>query len=144
MTQHHKAGALRAVAASLLSVATAGFSTLLGVKRHASSGRLRILAITAAKRTPSAPEIPTVAETVPGYEVDQCYGLVISAKAAPALVRKINAAVVAALKSPDVIARLGADGSTPVGSSVDQFTNHVRNEILKWRKLAKDANLALQ
>ena len=68
----------------------------------------------------------------------------ISAKAPAALVNKINAAVVGALKSPDVIARLGADGSTPVGSSVDQFTNHVKNEITKWRKLAKDANLALQ
>lgn len=137
-------GAGAGILAILGGEVQAGFSTLLGVKPHASSGRLRILAITAAKRTPNAPEIPTVAETVPGYEVDQWYGLVISAKAAPALVGKINAAVVAALKSPDVIARLGADGSTPVGSSVDQFTNHVRNEILKWRKLAKDANLALQ
>ena len=137
-------GAGAGILAILGGEVQAGFSTLLGVKPHASSGRLRILAITAAKRTPSAPEIPTVAETVPGYEVDQWYGLVISAKAAPALVSKINAAVVTALKSPDVIARLGADGSTPVGSSVDQFTNHVRNEILKWRKLAKDANLALQ
>ena len=137
-------GAGAGILAILGGEVQAGFSTLLGVKTHASSGRLRILAITAAKRTPSAPEIPTVAETVPGYEVDQWYGLVISAKAAPALVSKINAAVVTALKSPDVIARLGADGSTPVGSSVDQFTNHVRNEILKWRKLAKDANLALQ
>ena len=121
-----------------------GFSTLLGVKPHAASGRLRVLAITAAKRSSTAAEYPTVAETIPGYEVDQWYGLVISAKAPPALVSKINAAVVGALKSPDVIARLGADGSTPVGSSVEQFTNHVKTEILKWRKLAKDANLALQ
>ncbi len=137
-------GAGAGILAILGGEVQAGFSTLLGVKPHASSGRLRVLAITAAKRTPNAPEIPTVAETVPGYEVDQWYGLVISSKASPALVNKINAAVVTALKSPDVIARLGADGSTPVGSSVDQFTNHVRNEILKWRKLAKDANLALQ
>ena len=137
-------GAGAGILAILGGEVQAGFSTLLGVKPHASSGRLRILAITAAKRTPNAPEIPTVAETVPGYEVDQWYGLVITSKAPPALVNKITAAVVAALKSPDVIARLGADGSTPVGSSVDQFTNHVKNEILKWRKLAKEANLALQ
>jgi tripartite-type tricarboxylate transporter receptor subunit TctC len=121
-----------------------GFSTLLGVKPHAASGRLRILAITAGRRSPTAPEYPAVAETVPGYEVDQWYGLVITAKAPPALVNKINAAVVAALKSPDVIARLGADGSTPVGTSPEQFSNHVKAEIIKWRKLAKEANLVLQ
>jgi tripartite-type tricarboxylate transporter receptor subunit TctC len=137
-------GAGAGILAILGGEVQSGFSTLLGVKPHAASGRLRILAITAAKRSSTAAEYPTVAETIPGYEVDQWYGLVISAKAPPALVNKINAAVVAALKSPDVIARLGADGSTPVGSSVEQFTNHVKNEILKWRKLAKDANLALQ
>ena len=137
-------GAGAGILAILGGEVQSGFSTLLGVKPHASSGRLRILAITAAKRSSTAAEYPTVAETLPGYEVDQWYGLVISAKAPAALVNKINAAVVGALKSPDVIARLGADGSTPVGSSVDQFTNHVKNEITKWRKLAKDANLALQ
>jgi tripartite-type tricarboxylate transporter receptor subunit TctC len=137
-------GAGAGILAILAGEVQVGFSTLLGVKPHASSGRLRILAITAGKRTPTAPEYPTVAETVPGYEVDQWYGLVITAKASPALVNKINAAVITALKSPDVIARLGADGSTPVGTSPEQFSNHVKTEILKWRKLAKEANLALK
>lgn len=137
-------GAGAGILAILGGEVQSGFSTLLGVKPHASSGRLRVPAITAAKRSPTAAEYPTVAETIPGYEVDQWYGLVISAKAPAALVNKVNAAVVGALKLPDVIARFGADGSTPVGNSVDQFTNHVNNEITKWRKLAKDANLALQ
>ena len=92
---------------------------------------------------PTAPEYPTVAETVPGYVVDQWYGLVITAKASPALVNKINGAVITALKSPDVIAKLGADGSTPVGTTPEQFTEHVKSEIIKWRKLAKEANLSL-
>lgn len=137
-------GAGAGILAILSGEVQVGFSTLLGVKPHVASGRLRVLAITAGKRTPTAPEYPTVAETVPGYEVDQWYGLVITAEAPPALVNKINASVVAALKSPDVIARLGADGSTPVGSSAEAFSNHIKSEILKWRKLAKEANLALQ
>jgi tripartite-type tricarboxylate transporter receptor subunit TctC len=121
-----------------------GFSTLLGVRPYAAGGRLRIFAVTAKKRLPDAAETPTVAETLPGYEVDQWYGLVVAAKTAPALVNKINAAVVGALQSPDVIARLGADGSTPVGSSAERFSSHLKTEILKWRKLANDVNLVLQ
>ncbi len=136
-------GAGAGILAILSGEIQAGFSTLLGVKPHAANGRIRILAITASKRSPTAPEYPTVAETVPGYVVDQWYGLVITAKASSALVDKINGAVVAALKSPDVVAKLGADGSTPVGTTSAQFTEHVKNEIVKWRKLAKDANLSL-
>jgi tripartite-type tricarboxylate transporter receptor subunit TctC len=121
-----------------------GFSTLLGVKPHAANGRLRIIAITAAKRSPSAPEYAPVAEAVPGYEVDQWYGIVTGAKVPSAIVRKIHAAVAEALKTPDVVQRLGADGSTPVGSSPEQFSAHIKSEIAKWRKLAQEANLALQ
>jgi tripartite-type tricarboxylate transporter receptor subunit TctC len=136
-------GAGAGILAILSGEVQSGFSTLLGVKPHAANGRIRILAITAAKRSPNAPDIPTVAESVPGYVVDQWYGLVITAKASPALVNKINGAVLTALKSPDVIARLGADGSTPVGTTPEQFTEHVKSEIIKWRKLAKEANLSL-
>ena len=121
-----------------------GFSTLLGVKPHVASGRLRVLAITAAKRSPSAPEYPAVAEVVPGYEVDQWYGIVTGAKVPAAIVRKFNAAVVAALKSPDVLQRLGADGSTPATGTPEQFSAHIKSEIAKWRKLAQEANLVLQ
>jgi len=122
----------------------AGFSTLLGVKPHATAGKLRILGLTAAKRVPNAADYPLVAETLPGYEVDQWYGLVIAAGAPPALVARLNAAVVDALKAPEVIARLGADGSTPVGSSSGQFNAHIKAELIKWRKLAKEVNLVLQ
>jgi tripartite-type tricarboxylate transporter receptor subunit TctC len=144
MTHVPYKGAGAGILAILAGEVQAGFSTLLGVKPHAASGRLRILAITAAKRSPTAPEYPTVAETVPGYEIDQWYGIITSAKVPSALVAKINAGMVAALKSPDVVQRLGADGSTPVGSSAEQFTAHIRSEIDRWRKLAREANLTLQ
>jgi tripartite-type tricarboxylate transporter receptor subunit TctC len=59
-------------------------------------------------------------------------------------VNKLNAAMVEALKMPDVANRLASDGSTPVGSSPEQFNAHIRSEISKWRRLVKEANLPIQ
>jgi tripartite-type tricarboxylate transporter receptor subunit TctC len=59
-------------------------------------------------------------------------------------VRKLNAAIIEALKSPDVAKRFAADGSTPTGSTPQQFSAHIQSEIAKWRKLVKEAKLELQ
>ena len=105
----------------------------------------RVLAITAGKRSPAAPELPTVTEAgVPGYEVDQWYGVITSVKVPAPIVRKLNAAINEALKAPDVEKRFAADGSTPSGSTPEQFHAHIRSEIAKWRKLVKEAKLELQ
>jgi tripartite-type tricarboxylate transporter receptor subunit TctC len=122
-----------------------GFGTLFGVRPHLPSGRLRALAVTTGKRTPAAPELPTVAEAgVPGYEVDQWYGVITAARVPVPIIRKLNAAINEVLKSPDVVKRFSADGSTPAGSTPQQFSAHIRTEIAKWRKLAKEARLELQ
>jgi tripartite-type tricarboxylate transporter receptor subunit TctC len=122
-----------------------GFGTLFGVRPHMQSGRLKVLAITAGKRSPAAPELPTVMEAgLPGYEVDQWYGVLTTAKVPRPIVLKLNAAIGEALKQPDVVKRFGADGSTPAGSTPEQFGAHIKSEIAKWRKLAKEANLELQ
>src|SRR3954470_2048216 len=110
-------GAAAAILANLANEIQVGFSTLIGVKPQVANGRLRLLAITSAKRSPAVPDTPTVAETIPGYEVNQWYGFITSAKVPPAIVRKISAGIAAALKSPDVNQRLVADGSIPVGST---------------------------
>ena len=138
-------GSAAVVVAMLSGDVQVGFGTLLGVRPHMASGRLKVLAISAAKRSPATPELPTIAEAgVPGYEVDQWYGVVTGAKVSPAIVRKLNAGIADALKSSDVVQRLGADGSVPVGSSPGQFSAHIKSEIAKWQKLAKEAGLVLQ
>jgi tripartite-type tricarboxylate transporter receptor subunit TctC len=70
--------------------------------------------------------------------------VITSAKVPRAIVTKLHAAIVDALKFPDVVHRLGADGSTPVGSTPEQFSAHIKSEIAKWRRLAGDAGLVLQ
>ncbi len=144
MTHVPYKGTAAVIPAMLAGDVQVGFGTLFGVRPHLPSGRLRALAVTTGKRTPAAPELPTVAEAgVPGYEVDQWYGVLTGAKVPAPIVRKINAAIGEALKSPDVVKRFSADGSTPTGSTPEQFGKHIRSEIAKWRKLAKAAGLQL-
>jgi tripartite-type tricarboxylate transporter receptor subunit TctC len=121
-----------------------GFGTFLSLRPHFNAGKLRPLAITDNKRTPIAPELPTVAEAgIPGYEVDQWYGVVTGAKVPRPIVNKLAVAIAEAVKSPEVAKRLSGVGSTPVGSTPDEFSAHICTEVDKWRKLVKDAGLAL-
>ena len=137
-------GGAAAIADALAGNIQVGFGTLLSSRAHYNAGRLRPLAVTARQRSPMAPDYPTIAEAgLPGYEVDQWYGIITSAKVARPLVNKLSVAVAEAVKSPDTAQRFGAEGSTPVGSTPDQFSAHIKSEIAKWRKLVKDARLVL-
>ena len=121
-----------------------GYGTILSLRPHFKSGKLRGLAMSARQRSPSAPEIPTIAESgVAGYEVDQWYGIITSAKVPRPIVDKLHLGISEALKSPETAQRLSGEGSTPVGSAPDQFGAHIRNEVAKWRKLVKEAGLVL-
>jgi tripartite-type tricarboxylate transporter receptor subunit TctC len=136
-------GTAAVIPAMLSGEVQVGFGSLIGTRAQMQAGRLRGIAITAAKRSPSI-DLPTVAESgVPGFEVDQWYGVITSSMVPQPIVRKLNAAIVEALKQPEVATRLAADGSIPVGSSPEQFNAHIKSEIAKWKKLVKEANLRL-
>jgi tripartite-type tricarboxylate transporter receptor subunit TctC len=136
-------GTAAVIPAMLAAEVQVGFGSLIGTRAQIEAGRLRGIAITAAKRSPAI-DLPTVAESgVPGYEVDQWYGVITSSLVPQSIVKKLNAAIVDGLRQPDVAARLAADGSTPVGSSPAQFNAHINSEIAKWKRLVKEANLQL-
>jgi tripartite-type tricarboxylate transporter receptor subunit TctC len=137
-------GGAAAIADALAGNIQVGFGTLLSSRAHYNAGRLRPLAITARQRSPQAPDYPTLAESgLKGYEVDQWYGIITSAKVPRPLVDKLSVAIAESVKSPETAQRFAAEGSTPVGSTPDQFSAHIRSEVAKWRKLAKDAKLVL-
>jgi len=137
-------GSAAGIVANLAGEVQVGFGTLFGVRPHWQAGRLRVLAMSKSKRSPAIPDIPTVAEAgVPGYEVDQWYGIIGSAKIPKPVINKIRDAIVVALQDPAVAKRLAADGSTPVGSTPAEFSAHIRSEVNKWRALAKAAGLKL-
>ena len=145
MTHVPYKGAAGVIVAQLAGDVQVGFTTNFGVRPHVATGRLRVLAMTAKKRSPALPDVPTVAEAgVPGYEVDQWYGVITGAKVPPAIIKKLQLGIAESLKAPDVMQRLAADGSTAVGSTPEQFSAHIKSEIAKWRKLARAANIQLQ
>jgi len=136
-------GTAAVIPAMLSGEVQVGFGSLIGTRPQMQANRVRGIAITSRKRAPSI-DLPTVAESgLPSYEVDQWYGIIASSKVPKPIVMKLNAAIVEALKMPDVTNRLATDGSTPVGSSPEQFTAHIRSEIAKWKRLVKDAGLQL-
>jgi tripartite-type tricarboxylate transporter receptor subunit TctC len=105
---------------------------------YIKNGRLRGLAVSGAKRSSAAPDIPTLAEAgVSGYEASQWFGILAPAGTPRAIVDRLQREVVRALKEPAVRDRLVADGADPVGSTPDEFAGYIRSEMVKWAKVVK-------
>jgi tripartite-type tricarboxylate transporter receptor subunit TctC len=118
------------------------FSTLLQSHGHIAAGRLRALGVTTARRSASAPNLPTIEEAgVPGYEISGWYGLLAPAATPPAIIEKLNAAIVRILRTQEMHERLAVDGSEPVGSTSAQFGAHIRVEIAKWRRVIRELGI---
>src|SRR6266545_1149669 len=99
----------------------------------AKSGKVRALGVTTAHRFPSAPEIPTIAESgVPGFEVSAWDGILAPAGTPPAIVDKLNAAIRRALDDRDVRDALLARGAQPVAGAPEEFAKHIRTQTQKW------------
>ena len=117
--------------------------TAVAVMPHIKSGRLRGIAVTSAKRLPSLPDLPTVAEALPGYEAVSWGGVMAPAGTSPSIITRLNAEINRILKMPDVAEKLQALGAEIVGSTPDEFAAYVKTEIEKWGKVARDNNIKL-
>ena len=118
------------------------FSTLLQADTQLKAGRLRALAVTTKKRSPAAPDLPTMQEAgVAGYEVAGWYGVLAPARTPRPVIDKLNVEIVRILHSPDIQNRLAADGSEAVGNTPEQFGAHIKAEVMKWNKVIKDAGI---
>jgi len=110
----------------------------------AKSGRVKLLAVSGKTRAVSLPDVPTVMETgTPGYTVDNWYG-VFTPRGTPApIVDKLSAAVAQALKQPDVIEALAAQGAAPATLDRAQFTGYVKSEVAKWGGVVRSSGAKL-
>ncbi len=118
------------------------FSSMPAAMPHIQSGMLRSIVMTGAKRSPAAPSIPTMAEAgLPGFEVSTGFGLFAPAKTPRAIIQRLNAEVVKALRVPSVRESLASQGAEPVGSTPEEYDAFVRSEIAKWLKVCKDAGI---
>ena len=120
------------------------FSGLQGSQVQVRAGRLRAIAVTTPKRIPSNPDLPAMAEALPGFEVVGWYGVIGPPNMPQPLVAKLHAELVRILHQPDVKTRIEADGSEPVGSSPDEFRRFMHADQTKWAKVVKESGAKLE
>lgn len=120
---------------------TTSFSTMPPIIPHVRTGRVRAIAVTRAKRAAVLPDVPTIAETVPGYAMSTWYGAVAPAKTPRDIVVRLNHEMVKALALPDVKERLASLGADIVASSPEQTAAFFKSELAKYTKVAHEANI---
>jgi tripartite-type tricarboxylate transporter receptor subunit TctC len=107
------------------------------------SGKLRGLAVTTPKRLGALPDIPAMAEVLPGFEVVGWYGVIGPAKLPKPIVTRLHDEIVKILKQPDVHERILADGAEPVGNTPEEFRKYMLADLAKWAKLVKESGAKL-
>ena len=120
-----------------------GIGTVFLVMPHVKAGTVRPMAVTGAKRHPSLPDTPTLAETgIRNFEALAYWGVIAPAKTPPAIVDRMNAEVQKALKDPAVAERLGAQGMTITGQGPAEFKAFMQKEIDRWSKVVKENGIS--
>ena len=117
------------------------FATAPGTGDYISTGKLRALAVTSASRAEMLPELPTVADFVPGYETSQWYGIGAPAKTPAEIVDKLNREINAALADPGMKGRFAAIGGEPLPGSAGEFGKLIAEETGKWAKVVRAAGI---
>lgn len=120
------------------------FTNLITSIPHVKANRLRALAVTSVKRASILPDLPAVAEFLPGFSVTSWYGLLAPARTPRGVVEKLNGEVSTVLKKTEIQERLALDGAEPGGGSSEQFENHIRVEMKKYAQAVKLANIVAE
>lgn len=120
------------------------FAAIGGTVPHVRANRLRAAGVTGAKRSPSLPDVPAIAETLPGYDVTQWYGLFAPAGTPGPVVRRLHEQVVKSIAQPSVRKRLESIGTEPVGSTPEALGAQVKTEIARWRSVIQTAGIKVE
>jgi tripartite-type tricarboxylate transporter receptor subunit TctC len=120
------------------------FVTLPAAMQYVKAGKLRALAIASDKRSAVAPDIPTIAETVPDCVVNSWYGALAPAKTPPAIVAKLQAAFVKVLAMPEVKEKLFAQGAEAQSSTSAEFAQRIQDELKQWEYVIREAKIKVE
>ena len=113
------------------------FANIGNAQAHLRAGKLKALGVTSPKRLAAFPDVPAIAEVLPGYESSAWFGLFGPGRMAPDLARRVGDAARQAIATPEVQRRIQAEGATPVGNTPDEFARFVHVEIERWAKVVK-------
>jgi tripartite-type tricarboxylate transporter receptor subunit TctC len=118
--------------------------SLLPVVPHFQTGKLRPLAVTTARRWYSLPNVPTLAETLPGYEVELWFGAMAPRGTPQPVIERLNATINKILQDPDMKKNLDQQGMIPTGGTPQKFGERIRREYERWVKLVREANIKVE
>lgn len=110
---------------------------------HVKSGKLRALGVTSAKRAAALPDLPAIAETLPGYDISNWYGAAGPKGVPVAIVARLNAAIQRALESPELRQGFEREAIEPIGGTPAEFGEFIKSEMVKWGKLVKAAGVKI-
>jgi tripartite-type tricarboxylate transporter receptor subunit TctC len=120
------------------------FDNMPSIIGHIRGGELRALAVTTTRRSPELPDVPTVAETVPGYEASALFGMGAPAKTPPEIIEKLNREINAVMSEPEIRKRLVELGGEPLISTPETFGAMVKAETEKWEKVVRFAGIKVE
>jgi tripartite-type tricarboxylate transporter receptor subunit TctC len=110
---------------------------------YVKAGKLRALGVTSARRAVALPDLPSLAETLPGYDISNWYGMAGPAGMARGIIDRLNAEILRALAAPDVRQAFEREAIEPIGSTPEQFGAYLKSELVKWGKLVKSSGLRI-
>ena len=119
------------------------FGGITAAIQLSKSGKLKALAVTSAKRSKAMPQVPAIAETLPGFRIEAWYGFIGPAGMPKELVKKIHDDVASIVKRPDFQARISGDAMEPVANSSEDFAMRINEDLSEWAKLIKSAQIKL-
>jgi tripartite-type tricarboxylate transporter receptor subunit TctC len=117
------------------------FGTILPTLPHVKAGKLRALGVSSPKRVAALPEVPAIAETLPGFEAVSFYGVAVPAGVPKPVMAKLNAEIVRIITAPDAREQLRLQGADAVGDTQDEFTAFFNTQMSKWAKLIREAGI---
>ena len=145
MTNVAYKGAGAALVALMSGEIEVALTSLASTLTHIRSGKLRVLAVSSAKRSPVAPDLPTVSEAgVAGYEATSWYGLMAPTGTPQDIISRLNTESLRIVRQPEMRAKFIAAGVDPTGSTPEQFGSYLRSEIDKWGKVVRATGMRIE
>ncbi|MEO7727713.1 MAG: tripartite tricarboxylate transporter substrate binding protein [Burkholderiales bacterium] len=123
---------------------TLSFGETISLLPQVKAGRLRALAVTTLKRLATLPNLPTVAETIPGYTAGPWYGILVPAKTPSDIITKLNGAVANILRLPDIQANLASAGAEAKGGSAADLAAQIKEESERWGRVIREAKIQVE
>ena len=134
-----------ALIAALSGEVSVYFVSIPAIIPHMKSGRMRVLGVSTEKRDPAIPDVPTIDEAgLPGYRAAEWQGIVVRSGTPTAVISRLNQEIVKSLKAPDLNQRFASVGAQALGSTPEEFSEHIRRERETWSKVIKAAGIRIE